>query len=145
MDRITAERRSANMRQIKSKGMKPELLVRRLVHSMGFRFRLHRADLPGKPDLVFASRKKVIFVHGCFWHQHPECKHAHTPRSNSDYWLPKLSRNVARDAIAQEHLQEAGWKVLTIWECELKDSETTASRLNEFLGGTRSLAPHDFP
>lgn len=135
MDRITPERRSANMRQIKSKGMKPELMVRRLVHAMGFRFRLHRKDLPGNPDLVFPGRRKVIFVHGCFWHQHPDatCRHAHTPRSNSDYWGPKLARNVARDDHAQRALEEEGWTVMTIWECELKDQQEAADRLRGFL------------
>lgn len=135
MDRITPERRSANMRQIKSKGMKPELAVRRLVHAMGFRFRLHRKDLPGNPDLVFPGRRKVIFVHGCFWHQHPDpaCRHAHTPRSNSDYWGPKLQRNAARDSQARAALEEAGWQVMTIWECELKDKNAAAARLQDFL------------
>lgn len=124
------------MRRIKSKGMKPELAVRRLVHRLGYRFRLHRADLPGKPDLVFAGRRKAVFVHGCFWHQHPapECKVAHTPRSNTSYWLPKLARNVARDTEAQDALTRAGWAVLTLWECELKDEAALSSRLQGFLG-----------
>ena len=90
--------RSANMRAIRSKGMRPELAVRSLVHKLGYRFRLHRKDLPGKPDLVFPSRRKVIFVHGCFWHSHQGCKAAHIPKSNLDYWIPKLERNRARDA-----------------------------------------------
>lgn len=135
MDRITPERCSANMRKIRSKGMKPELTVRRLVHAMGFRFRLHRKDLPGNPDLVFPSRRKVIFVHGCFWHQHPDpaCRRAHTPRSNSDYWEPKLKRNVARDNQARTELEDAGWQVMTVWECELKDKTAAAARLLDFV------------
>lgn len=115
--------------------MKPELLVRRLVHRMGFRFRLHRADLPGKPDLVFPSRRKVIFVHGCFWHRHPNpaCSRAHTPRTNSDYWGPKLDRNATRGAEAKRLLAEAGWDVAVVWECELKDQEAVAAMLRGFL------------
>ena len=136
MDRITPAQRSANMQAIKGKGMKPELRVRRLAHRLGYRFRLHRADLPGKPDLVFPGRRKVIFVHGCFWHQHPEpgCRAAHTPRSNTDYWGPKLARNVARDSAAQAALREAGWGVLTLWECELKDDAALAAQIQGFLG-----------
>lgn len=140
MDKITRERRSANMRKIASKGMKPELFVRRLAHRLGYRFRLHRADLPGKPDLVFPRRKKVIFVHGCFWHQHEAlaCKMAHTPRSNTEYWGPKLSRNVERDALAQAALAASGWSVLTLWECELKDASAVEQRLTAFLGVARA-------
>lgn len=136
MDRITTERRSANMRRIASKGMKPELFVRRMAHRLGYRFRLHRADLPGKPDLVFPGRKKVIFVHGCFWHQHdaPTCKAAHTPRSNTEYWGPKLARNVQRDTRAQAQLAAAGWSVLTLWECELRDAAAVERALAAFLG-----------
>ncbi len=137
MDRLTPDQRSANMRQIKSTGMKPELLVRRLVHGMGFRYRLHRADLPGKPDLVFPARRKIIFVHGCFWHQHPDpaCGRAHTPRSNNSYWEPKLARNVARDAASVQLLNEAGWEVATVWECELRDQSAVAAALKAFLIG----------
>lgn len=143
MDRLTPAQRSANMQKIKSTGMKPEMLVRRLVHGMGFRFRLHGSDLPGKPDLVFSSRRKVIFVHGCFWHQHPDpaCKRAHVPRSNDTYWGPKLARNVARDAAALRLLTEAGWEVATVWECELKDKAAVAARLKAFLGERAIGAP----
>ena len=135
MDRITPQQRSANMQRIKSKGMKPELTVRRLAHRLGYRFRLHRADLPGKPDLVFPRRRKVIFVHGCFWHQHrdPGCRAAHTPRTNTDYWKPKLERNVARDIRNQQLLSDLGWDVLILWECELKDLAALAVRLERFL------------
>ena len=121
-DKLSREQRSENMRRIKSTGMKPEMLVRRLVHSMGYRYRLHRKDLPGKPDLVFGLRKKVIFVHGCFWHGHDAegCPDRRTPKSNVSYWSPKLARNKARDAERVVALEKAGWKVLTIWECETR-------------------------
>jgi DNA mismatch endonuclease (patch repair protein) len=136
-DRLDAEQRSANMRAIRSKGMKPEMIVRQLVHSMGYRYRLHRKDLPGKPDLVFGPRRKVIFVHGCFWHQHgdPACKLAHAPKSRLDYWQPKLSRNQERDAAHQAELESRGWKVLTIWECETRQKcrQDLAARLDGFL------------
>ncbi|MBI1265271.1 MAG: DNA mismatch endonuclease Vsr [Alphaproteobacteria bacterium] len=134
-DKLSPERRSRNMAAIRSGGMKPEMIVRRLAHAMGFRYRLHRKDLPGKPDLVFGPRRKVIFVHGCFWHQHsdPACKIARRPKSNGGYWAPKLERNVQRDAENQAALENAGWRVLTIWECETKDMDTLAQRIRAFL------------
>ena len=134
-DRVSSEQRSANMRAIRSTGMKPEMAVRRLVHAMGYRYRLHRRDLPGNPDLVFAGRRKVIFVHGCFWHQHPdsECKAAHTPRSNTDYWGPKLARNVTRDRAVTKQLEELGWAVCTIWECQIKAVSDLRQQLQAFL------------
>jgi len=125
--------RSENMRRIRSKGMLPELAVRSMVHRMGFRFRLHRKDLAGKPDLVFASRRKVIFVHGCFWHAH-DCKVAHTPKSNAAYWGPKLERNRARDKRNIDALRAAGWKPLVIWECEIRSGRTLQKRIRSFLG-----------
>jgi DNA mismatch endonuclease (patch repair protein) len=128
--------RSANMRAIRSKGMLPELTVRSLVHKLGYRFRLHRSELPGKPDLVFPSRRKVIFVHGCFWHSH-KCKIAHVPKSNQDYWGPKLERNKARDTKNVDALNKSGWKILVLWECETKDVRSTARRLRKFLGVKR--------
>src|SRR5579863_8250129 len=112
--------RSENMRAIRSKGMRPELAVRSLAHKLGYRFRLHRKDLPGKPDLVFASRRKVVFVHGCFWHSHG-CKAAHIPKTNQEYWGPKLERNKTRDAKSIEALQAEGWRSLVVWECETCD------------------------
>lgn len=124
--------RSANMRAIRSKNMQPELAVRSLVHRMGYRFRLHRKDLPGKPDMVFASRRKVIFVHGCFWHSHG-CKLSHAPKSNLAYWGPKLERNQARDQQHLEALAAAGWQTLVIWECVVKDSKTVEARVRKFL------------
>lgn len=127
--------RSENMRAIRSKGMRPELAVRSLVHRLGFRFRLHRKDLPGKPDLVFVARRKVIFVHGCFWHSHRDCKVAHTPKSNVGYWGPKLQRNQARDSKNIEALTAAGWKPLVIWECDTADEKVLSQRVERFLAG----------
>jgi DNA mismatch endonuclease (patch repair protein) len=135
MDSISPERRSANMRQIKSRDTKPERIVRSIAHRLGYRFRLHRKDLPGKPDLVFPGRSKVIFVHGCFWHQHAQrdCRHGRAPRSNSSYWEPKLARNVARDVEATSKLRALGWAVLTIWECEIRDETAVADKIRDFL------------
>lgn len=124
--------RSANMRAIRSKDMLPELTVRSLVHRLGYRFRLHRRDLPGKPDLVFSSRRKVIFVHGCFWHSH-DCKMAHVPKSNVEYWQRKLNRNKARDRKNIEVLTATGWDSLVIWECELIDTEGVEKKVERFL------------
>lgn len=124
--------RSANMRAIRSKDMLPELAVRSLVHRLGYRFRLHCSDLPGKPDLVFPSRRKVIFVHGCFWHSH-ECKIAHVPKSNKTYWGPKLARNKARDRLNAEALKTKGWKVLVIWECRTRNERGLSLQVKRFL------------
>lgn len=121
------------MRAIRSKGMLPELKVRRLTHNLGYRFRLHRKELPGKPDLVFTSRRKVIFVHGCFWHSH-NCKIAHVPKSNLEYWLPKLQRNQVRDRKNAAALRANGWKPLIVWECETRDEDVLRKRLAAFLG-----------
>jgi DNA mismatch endonuclease, patch repair protein len=124
--------RSANMRAIRSKDMRPELAVRSLVHKLGYRYRLHAKILPGKPDLVFASRHKVIFVHGCFWHSHG-CSVSHTPKSHAGYWGPKLERNTFRDRRNLEMLRAAGWKSLVIWECETKNEEGVRKRVVKFL------------
>lgn len=135
MDRVTTKARSANMRAIRNKDMKPELTVRKLVHSMGYRYRLHKSDLPGRPDLVFPSRNKVIFVHGCFWHQHSEynCKIARKPKSNTGYWFPKLERNVQRDKENFRDLERQGWNVMIVWECEIDDGAAIKDRLRRFL------------
>ncbi len=112
--------------------MKPEMAVRRMVHAMGYRYRLHRRDLPGKPDLVFGPRRAVIFVHGCFWHQH-NCRDGRQPKSNTGYWGEKLRRNVERDAQVRVALEADGWRVLVIWECETRDPEALKGRLEDFL------------
>jgi len=125
--------RSANMRAIRSKGMRPELAVRSLVHKMGYRYRLHKKDLPGRPDLVFPSRRKVIFVHGCFWHAHKHCKAAHLPKSNLEDWGPKLERNRTRDRENIEGLNADGWESMVVWECEVKIQDELEKRLLDFL------------
>jgi DNA mismatch endonuclease, patch repair protein len=122
------------MSAIRSKNSKPELTVRRLVHGMGFRYRLHRRDLPGKPDLVFGPRRKVIFIHGCFWHQHPDpaCLDGRLPKSRTEYWHAKLAKNVERDRLHCEALENSGWRVMTIWECETSATDVS-DRLRAFL------------
>ena len=136
-DRLTPEQRSWNMSRIRGKNTKPELLVRRLVHSKGYRFRLHGRSgsvrLPGKPDLVFAGRRKVIFVNGCFWHFHDCRVGQHAPKANAEFWAAKRSRTRERDADQRRQLLEAGWDVLTVWECELKDGSALESLLVNFL------------
>jgi DNA mismatch endonuclease, patch repair protein len=138
-DKLTAAQRSANMARIRSKDTSPEMAVRQLVHAMGYRFRLHRKDLPGKPDLVFPRWRAVIFVHGCFWHQHgaEKCLDGRKPKSNTGYWSAKLDRNVARDAAAQQSLTDAGWTVLTVWECEVRNLGQLRERINDFLRDSR--------
>lgn len=123
MDVYDAEKRSAVMRAVKSRNTKPEIKVRQLLHRAGYRYRLHRKDLPGKPDIVFPSRRAVIFVHGCFWHQHAGCPHADRPASNNDYWTKKLNRNMERDRANISTLKSDGWKTLVLWECEIKKDE----------------------
>jgi len=133
MDSFNPAERSQVMRAVKSRDTGIEMTVRRLLHRQGFRYRLHRKDLPGKPDIVFPSRRKVIFVHGCFWHQHPVCHHADRPASNSDYWNTKLNGNVARDAKHIAALQEQGWRVLIVWECFAKDKNVLLNTMTQFL------------
>jgi len=133
MDKISPAQRSANMRRIHSVDTAPELAIRRLIHRLGYRFRLHRKDLPGRPDIVFSGRRKVIFVHGCFWHQHSKCREGRMPDSRPEYWLPKLQGNKARDAVHRSELERLGWEVLVIWECQTTD-ESSAQLLKEFLG-----------
>lgn len=121
------------MRANRSKDTKPEVKVRSLLWASGYRYRLHRRDLPGNPDIVFCGRKKAVFVHGCFWHQHAGCQRANVPKSRQEYWLPKLERNSARDAQAQQELAAAGWEVFVVWECALKSPEELLRKLQEFL------------
>jgi len=122
------------MRAVKSKDTGPELTVRHLTHALGYRYRLHQSDLPGTPDLVFAARRKAIFVHGCFWHGH-DCKRgARIPKNNREYWTAKIGRNQARDALTFRRLHERGWMALTLWECEIKDLSDATERIVAFLG-----------
>jgi DNA mismatch endonuclease, patch repair protein len=136
-DSLSPARRSANMAAIKSKDTTPELAVRRIVCALGYRYHLNRRDLPGKPDLVFGPRRKVIFVHGCFWHMHPKanCLDARAPKSNTHYWSPKLARNVARDGQNARTLRALGWRVLVVWDCETKDERRITARIAKFLSG----------
>jgi DNA mismatch endonuclease (patch repair protein) len=130
--------RSENMRRIRSKDTIPAMVVRRVAQSLGYRYRLHRKDVPGKPDLVFPIRRKVIFIHGCFWHQHSACREGRPPKSNAAYWLPKLKRNMERDKAALAQLAAEGWDVLVIWECETKNHEAICQALRNFLGAPRA-------
>ncbi len=135
-DRLTPERRSWLMSRVRSRDTIPERLVRSLVHRLGYRFRLHRRDLPGTPDLVFPSRRAIIFVHGCFWHRHRGCRKATVPSTRKEFWLQKFARNVNRDATVREALERAGWRVLIVWECELRDIDALEARVLAFLGRT---------
>nr|WP_282960736.1 very short patch repair endonuclease [Actibacterium sp. MT2.3-13A] len=125
--------RSFNMSRIRAKDTKPELIVRRMLHSMGYRYRLHAPDLPGKPDIVFRPRRKVIFVHGCFWHRHPSCSKATTPKTRQEFWQEKFRKNVQRDLAVHQQLSDLGWSCLVVWECETSDADHLASRLSAFL------------
>ena len=134
-DNLTPEDRSRCMSRIRSKGMKPEMKVRSMVHALGYRFRLHRRDLPGAPDLVLPRHKAVIFAHGCFWHWHPDpaCPIAGLPKSNLEYWGPKLERTRARDQKHLAVLQAGNWRALTIWECQLRNPSGILDSIHEFL------------
>ena len=134
-DTLNRAERSKRMASIRSQNTGPEMVVRKLVHGMGFRYRLHCDSLPGKPDLVFRSRKKVIFVHGCFWHRHSakSCKLARLPKSRLDFWAPKLAKNRNRDRRVKSELRNSGWEVLTIWECQLKNLGSLSRRVQSFL------------
>ncbi len=133
MDRITSTRRSANMRAIRSKHTKPELTVRSALRAAGLTgYRLHRRDLPGRPDIAFVGRKKAIFVHGCFWHGHDCREGSRRPRSRQEYWLPKISANQTRDALHHHQLAAAGWEILVIWECETQEA-ALIDRLKAFV------------
>jgi len=132
-DVFPSEKRSWIMSRVREKNTSPELKVRSLIHRLGFRFRLHRKDLPGKPDLVFPSRKKVIFVNGCFWHGHDCARGNRLPKTNWEYWVEKIHRNIERDANHQSNLKALGWDVLVVWECEIKDTKELAKRIDDFL------------
>jgi len=133
-DNLSAERRSENMRRIRSRDTSPEMAVRRLLHGLGYRYRLHLKDLPGKPDLVFPKRGCIVMVHGCFWHGHPGCRESRMPSSNQEYWVEKLERNYARDRAHLRTLKRLGWRVMVVWECETKSIGTIRSKLTRFLG-----------
>lgn len=130
----TPEQRSRTMRAVKSRNTGPELAIRKIVFAMGYRYRLNRDDLPGKPDLVFPARKKIIFVHGCFWHGHNCPRGSRKPVANRDYWRTKIGRNRERDEKSRADLTALGWSQLDIWECEIKDTQSIERRLREFLG-----------
>lgn len=134
MDSLTKERRSWNMSRIKSKDTKPELRVRSLLHRLGYRFRLHRKNLPGRPDIVLPKYKTAIFVHGCFWHRHEGCRFAYNPKSRMDFWRKKFEENQRRDKKNSTKLKELGWKVAVIWECETQNSKKLNLTLIEILG-----------
>jgi DNA mismatch endonuclease (patch repair protein) len=133
VDHVDQAKRSLIMAAVHSKNTKPELVVRKLVFGMGYRYRLHSAKLPGKPDLVFPGRHKVIFVHGCFWHRHKGCRYATSPKTRVDFWEAKFGANVARDKRTNRELKELGWSVLTVWQCQLKEPEKLARKLDDFL------------
>jgi DNA mismatch endonuclease, patch repair protein len=131
-DRVTPDRRSFIMSRVGQKDTKPEMILRRALHALGYRYRLHRRDLPGSPDLVFPSRQKVIFVHGCFWHGH-ECRWGKAPKSRAEYWLPKIEANKDRDNRALTLLGEKGWQAMIVWQCDLRDPGGAVERVVAFL------------
>jgi DNA mismatch endonuclease, patch repair protein len=136
-DTLDPAARSERMSRIRGRDTRPEMTVRRLLHSLGYRYRLHRRDLPGRPDMVFRGRRKAIFVHGCFWHRHPDpnCRLARLPKSRLEFWIPKLEANHLRDLRNQDALKAAGWSILVVWECELGDKEQLVNKLVRFLEG----------
>ncbi|MDV7211282.1 very short patch repair endonuclease [Azotobacter beijerinckii] len=142
MDVVDRATRSRMMGNIRGKDTRPEVMVRRFLHAHGYRFRLHRADLPGKPDIVMAGLKTCIFVHGCFWHRHPGCRYATTPKTRATFWQEKFSGNVERDRRTRQALEELDWTVITIWECELRQPD---SALNALLEKLHSLKLHTKP
>lgn len=131
-DRLSKEQRSRLMSRVKNKDTAPEVQVRKMLHAMGHRFRLHRRDLPGSPDIVLPKHKRVVFVHGCFWHSHT-CSRGKRPGARKEFWDAKLDRNVERDREAREALENMGWRVLTVWECELKDPDSVHDKLEAFM------------
>jgi len=133
MDNLSTELRSHHMRGVRRQHTKPELVVRRLAHALGFRYRLHRKSLPGSPDLVFPRYRKAIFVNGCFWHGHEGCRYGTVPKTRTEWWLAKIADNRARDARAIEGLSDLGWSSITIWECETRKSEGLSERIAAFL------------
>lgn len=141
MDIVAPDTRSRMMKAVRSKNTKPELAVRSLVHALGFRFRLHRNDLPGTPDLVFPRLRCVIFVHGCFWHRHPACRGTTTPKENAEYWEAKFKQNAERDRVTIRTLRAENWRVLVVWECQTRHEPRLQQKLKRFLKGKNSKAP----
>ncbi|MGP0628558.1 very short patch repair endonuclease [Nitrospina sp. 32_T5] len=133
VDILTREKRSWNMSQIRSRDTKPEIFVRKLLHRMGYRFRLHSRKLPGKPDIILPRYNSVVFVHGCFWHRHRGCRFAYTPKSRIEFWKNKFKANVQRDKTVARELADQGWRRLVIWECEVNDIDKLSERLERFL------------
>lgn len=133
MDTLSPAERSERMSRVRGKNTKPELVVRKLVHALGYRYRLHRRDLPGLPDLTFPGRGKIIFVHGCFWHRHEGCSLARLPKSRHSFWIPKLEENKRRDTRNQKKLRELGWEILVVWECQISGREVLKARIQDFL------------
>jgi DNA mismatch endonuclease (patch repair protein) len=142
VDSIDQATRSALMARVRSKNTRPELIVRKMLFAAGYRYRLHAKNLPGSPDLVFSGRKKVIFIHGCFWHRHDNCNRAQLPKSRVEFWSEKLNSNRSRDMRTYEALSQRGWQVHVVWECELRDCQTLLTELRSFLGPVGSaVAP----
>jgi DNA mismatch endonuclease, patch repair protein len=135
VDVLTPEQRSACMAAVRDRDTTPEMFVRRLVHRLGYRYALHKKDLPGSPDLALVSRRAAIFVHGCFWHGHGCPRGKRVPATNREYWTAKIQRNRKRDGLATRALRALGWRTFTIWECELKDSEKLSVKLEKFIAG----------
>lgn len=138
VDFLSPSERSERMSRIRSSNTAPEVALRRAMHALGFRFRLHSKGLPGKPDIVLPRYKTVIFVHGCFWHRHGGCKVATTPKTNTEFWIEKFDRNVVRDARTREQLERLGWRVIVVWECELRSA-------NQVAGAVRRVADEICP
>jgi DNA mismatch endonuclease (patch repair protein) len=133
VDHVDPPKRSLIMAAVHSKDTGPEIAVRRLVYGMGYRYRLHAKDLPGHPDLVFRRRRKILFVHGCFWHRHKRCRYASTPKSRMAFWNAKFAANLARDRRNARELKKRGWRILTVWQCQLRNPNNLAKRIHEFL------------
>jgi DNA mismatch endonuclease (patch repair protein) len=141
VDSLTPEKRSSLMGRVRQRDTAPELAVRRLLHSMGYRYRLGRRDLPGSPDLVLPRHGKVIFVHGCFWHRHRGCKHTTTPKSNARFWVKKFAENVKRDRRVRRRLKILGWASLIVWSCQAEDESVLEPKLAKFLKAARRSPP----
>ncbi len=135
MDVFDKQKRSSIMSTVKNRNTKPELIVRSMLHRMGYRFRIHRRDLPGNPDITLPKHKKIVFVHGCFWHGHKKCRRAKRPTTNQEFWNKKLNSNIKRDNKNVLELNKAGWQTLVVWSCEIKDKDNLMQRLQNFIAG----------